>query len=436
MNAAPDMTRDEALARVRGLVRAQPAPYSDARQHPDAAPASGPVVAAGLRRTTAVDVLSAWAAEGPLVHEPTGLATLDALTGGGPVYGSRWYLLGAPDAGKTALLVQIADTYLARGLVVGLLAVDEEASDVLTRMMQRRGFSRSECEQRDPLTLATMRDRLSELARLVIYGPDWTIESAAADLAILATEHGARALLGVDSLQTVKCDAEADADTPRAVVTARTRAIRAVATAHRMIVIATSEMARGAYRSVEAAEATDDMASAKESGAVEYSARVMLAMRSAKDDPDLFELRIAKNKHGPRGDRLGLRLSRQLMTLQECDAPEIPDPAVAREMARRNREQAKTTRAAVALVAVLVERPGMSWRDVTPALRVAMGSCSSPVALAAATALGRALVRVEGPRGKQATYIEGRLLPEAIVAELPGKLRSAALASRQGGHGG
>src|SRR5678815_1197380 len=67
-------------------------------------------------------IVDSWLAHGPLVHEPTGISALDKLTGGGPVYGSRWYLLGAPDAGKTALLLQIAHVFALRGICVGILA--------------------------------------------------------------------------------------------------------------------------------------------------------------------------------------------------------------------------------------------------------------------------------------------------------------------------
>ena len=42
---------------------------------------------------TPVEVARAWKGN-PLVHQPTGLARLDDLTGGGSVFGSRWYVLG------------------------------------------------------------------------------------------------------------------------------------------------------------------------------------------------------------------------------------------------------------------------------------------------------------------------------------------------------
>jgi predicted ATP-dependent serine protease len=103
-------------------------------------------------------VLDTWGTEGPLIHEPTGFAKLDEATGGGPVYGTRWVVVGAPDAGKTALLVQIGHEYAKRGIHVGFLAVDEEAGDLVTRLAQRVGFSRQDCERRDPEMLAKMSE--------------------------------------------------------------------------------------------------------------------------------------------------------------------------------------------------------------------------------------------------------------------------------------
>jgi hypothetical protein len=84
-------------------------------------------------------------------------------------------------------------------------------------------------------------------------------------------------------------------------------------------------MNRGAYRSPDASEQTSDMASAKETGSIEYSARVMLSLRSVKGEPDLAEVRLAKNKHGPswRGpeDSVYLRLDRLHMRLEQTVAP-------------------------------------------------------------------------------------------------------------------
>lgn len=314
---------------------------------PETAPAD-PYAAPPAPASPAVtprDVLVQWKVSGPLVHEPTGFSELDRLTGGGPVYGSRWYLVGAPDAGKTALLVQLAHIWAGRGIAVGVLAVDEEPDDIATRLVQRSKFSRTDCEQRRPAIVDKMVTAIGDLP-LRFYPPGCPIETAAADLAAFAKAKGhQRMAMFVDSVQQITCDALAEAErevSPRDAINANVKAIRAVATQHKMIVIATSEMNRTAYRSVESAEASNDMAAGKESGAIEYSARIMLSLRSVKDHPDLMQVRMVKNKHGasaPAAEDFFLKIDRASQTIEDAGAPEEParggvdDPAFIKQCA-------------------------------------------------------------------------------------------------------
>ena len=105
-------------------------------------------------------VVERWTTAGPVIHVPTGIPTLDAMTDGGLVLGSRVAFLGAPNAGKTLLIDQIADTYNTAGLAVGVLSVDEDPDpDSITRLLQRRAWHRREVEDRDPATLAEMLEQ-------------------------------------------------------------------------------------------------------------------------------------------------------------------------------------------------------------------------------------------------------------------------------------
>lgn len=296
-------------------------------------------------RSSLVDVFARWKTTGPLIHEPTGIAKLDELTGGGPVYGSRWYALGAPDAGKTALFDQFAHTWAQRGVAVGVLAVDEEDEDQATRLVQRTDvpgtsdyFRRQHCEERNDHMVTLMSAALCELP-IVFYDETWTIEAAAADLAAYANSLATKAALFVDSIQAVTCDASrALRDASRhETISANVRALRTVATRHRLIALATSEMGRDFYRSVRLADGADDMAGAKESGAVEYSARVMISLRSVKDEKDLIETRVVKNKHGPsypREPAFYLRLDRERQTLTLANAPPPPPEEPSRQKQR------------------------------------------------------------------------------------------------------
>jgi KaiC/GvpD/RAD55 family RecA-like ATPase/5S rRNA maturation endonuclease (ribonuclease M5) len=284
--------------------------------------------------STLASVLARWRSTGALVRETTDLADLDTMTGGGPIYGSRWYILGAPDAWKTALIAQFAHTWALRGIAVGILAVDEEDEDLATRIFQRTAvpgsdahFGRRQCEDREALTIDLM-DQATAGLPIRMYDGTWSIEDAASDLHEYAQSLAAKAALFVDSIQAVQCNAS------RAVtrelsnyqrVTYNVSALRKVASKYRIMTMATGEMGRQAYRNIEAAESFNDMAAGKESGAIEYSARVMLALRNIKDEKDLLEMRVVKNKHGPSwpGEPpLYLRTDRATQSLTLTEAPE------------------------------------------------------------------------------------------------------------------
>jgi KaiC/GvpD/RAD55 family RecA-like ATPase len=366
-----------------------------------------------LRVWTPADVVARWGGDGPLVHEPTGLKALDEVTDGGPVYGTRWYLLGAPDAGKTALLVQIADTYARRGIVVGLLAVDEEADDLTTRLAQRARWTRQDCETRERAMVAEMAD---ELPPIRMYDDAWTIEGAAADLAAFAG--GRPAMLGIDSIQTVRCNEEGDPRSLHAAVTARVKAVRRVATRHNLIALATSEMGRHTYRSVEAADSAreaGDLASAKESGAIEYGARVMFALRSVKDDPDRIEVHVAKNKHGPRDGLFYLALRRDRQTLTDADAPPKPDES-ARENAKQAKGRERLLIVAVAVVQVIAAQPGIGTVKLRAGVRALLGRCTDGDTDAAVALLGRGVICTPGKRGSHHHTLDVARLPADLLA--------------------
>ncbi len=352
-------------------------------------------------------VLGDWETNGPLVHEPTGIARLDELTGGGPVYGTRWVLAGQPDSGKTALMIQIGHEFALRNISVGLMAVDEEPDDIVTRLAQRAGFTRQDCEKRDPSCLANMRSRLSALP-IYFYDATWTIETAASDLAIRARATGGKAMLGVDSLQTVRCTAEATQREMSEIsaVTARMHALRSVASRHQLIALATSEVGRSNY---DGSRQSTALPSAKWSGAVEYSARVLIALRSVPGETDLVELELGKNKHGPRDQKLHLRIDRSSQTLTTAARESRPADSSSRDA--RALERVWTDAEAVAKA--LIAKPGSTVRGLRAAVRASTGVGNDRVD-AGVQILGAAVVRSKGPRGATPMSLDLAALPPRI----------------------
>lgn len=280
------------------------------------------------------EVFDEWEADGPLLRLPTEIAPLDEMTGGGFPIGSRVFMIGAPNAGKTGLVLQLADTWLCKGVPVGFLGSDEEPTDVMVRLLQRRGIVREECELRSPELLSRAREMLRRLP-LRMWSGATTIEQAAVQLHQFAKQHTGGddprppCVLVVDSVQTVRSIEEGQDETTHRAVTRRVAVLRACARRYRMLVVTTSEMSRAAYRHKKPEEQINDMAAAKESGAIEYSARILLSMRNVPGTSDVVEARIVKNKHGPehRGDQDGifLRLNRAAQVFAEAEGFEPLD---------------------------------------------------------------------------------------------------------------
>lgn len=387
---------------------------------------------------TPAEVLDRWADEGPLVHEPTGFEALDAATGGGPVYGSRWYVQGAPDAGKTAWLVHVAHEYAERGIVVGLLAVDEEPDDIVTRLAQRVGFRRQTCETREHDALERMHVELDGLP-IRLYGPEWTIEEAARDLAAHVAPHGGRAMLGIDSIQVVKCDAERDAErevSMAAAVELKVRAVRGVAIEHSLIVIATSEMGRAAYRDPSRRNRLDPMAAAKWSGAIEYGARVLVSLQNVPGESDLIEVELPKNKYGrariaSEGEALYLKIDRATQKLWEVAAPERIEDEEAGRVAVKARKSVKD---AATVAAVMASSPGLGTRDLRDHCQAAPGHMSKGRVGPALARLGSAVVTLPGPRQSKLHYLDGSAIPEDVLGHVVSEARPAVITARPPSH--
>jgi hypothetical protein len=268
------------------------------------------------------DVIARWRAHGPIERLPTGWPSFDAASRGGLIFGHCTYLLGAPNAKKTAAEAVLADRWTREGVAVGALLVDETPEDFLIRFAVMAGFSLDDCERRSPEVLERIEAAISGLP-LRLYGYDWTIETAAADFrTFVQAGKFERGAFLIDTVQTVSSDAGLAADNPRAVVNANVKALQALATSTRWAVLASSEMNRSAYRSEDAAERTNDMAAGKESGAIEYAAKAQLVFRSVKGNEKLVQVRAPKIKRGASDDtEFHLSFDRQAHTLTECAPP-------------------------------------------------------------------------------------------------------------------
>jgi len=328
---------------------------------------------AGAVASTPVSIIESWRQDGPLRRIPTGIEALDGLCRGGLPVPWRVTIVGAPSAGKTATEVCIADR-IARaagsaGACVGILGVDEEPEDLTVRLVQIAGFSVHDAEQRDPDALDRMAAAVGDL-RVRLYDGRHTIEAAGAAVADWAKLEGRPGVLFIDSIQAASSVAASRATGPREKVEGNINAMRRVSTSLRLLVIATSEANRNAYRNDAAAAESNDLAAGAESRAIEFGSQTQLMLRTPKDHPDVIHVRIAKNRRAYIGE-FWLRLDREGHRLTETTDP-LAGPAADedREHGRQAATSAAVQRDAKALATLLAREPdGLGERDLRAALR-------------------------------------------------------------------
>lgn len=256
----------------------------------------------------------------PLVHVATGLPTLDAATRGGLLMRRVHVIGGEPDAGKTALLVQLLLAAARDGFAVGLYAVDEPGEGIEDRIGQSLGLALDELEANVRRALEWLCQAVASMPNVLLIeqgeGGFLTIEDAADAVIAHARRHRCRgAILGIDSLQTAHCRAFFGPNAPRLDrdrIEAMTAATKEIARRGAMV-IATSELGRASYASKPGAKPPSPMAAFKGSGSIEYAMTVGLVLTRITKGEYAGDVRVGvpKNKRGaPEYRGMSLRLER------------------------------------------------------------------------------------------------------------------------------
>lgn len=247
----------------------------------------------------------------------TGFSELNKALSGGLERDRLYVLLGAPGSGKTTLANQIAD-HIARDRAVLYVSSEDTPMALLAKTIARRGpieytaVLRGYPSERDKINGAFAEYRTQPQANLLRY-VDATQGISLQEIADLADQHFRATketsqgdpLIVVDYLQRL-CRAETSLQLdPRMAATIYTERLRALACDLHCSVMCLSAMSRASGYSNTSSSL---LSAAKESGDIEYTADVILAIGEQLEgglpvslpDPGAFAwcLTIAKNRQG------------------------------------------------------------------------------------------------------------------------------------------
>ncbi len=347
-------------------------------------------------RTLADRMLELAVAEPP-VRIATGLPTLDKATRGGPPVGRLVILAGAPGANKTGLAIKLLHDAEARGARAWFLAADQEPEHVLTRIGQREGLHRDDLDgvtggDARRAAWTSLAHRAASMHLDVIDGsdPEGTVEALARRIRSSPDDGRARVVV-VDSLQTVRCIAAEGLD-ERARLDVTLAAIKRLATREGALVILVSEMARGAYRSKLAAQNSESLSAAKGTGAIEYAADLMLALRSVKGEQDLVDVEVPKNRLGTPCPPFRLKLHFAQADATETDMPSEEDAELDARSVREAREAKTSSEVRARILAAVGKNARLTSKN---RLFAVVGGRKSPVLVETERLLAERLLAFE-----------------------------------------
>lgn len=272
---------------------------------------------------------------GPLLHIRTGFETLDEATRDG-LLASRVHVIGGePDAGKTAILLQMILHAARSGYAAVIHAVDEPGDGIEDRIGQAWGASLEDMEAGTQAAILHLAGQLRNVPELVLIDQvedKFTVEDSAELALAHARELGLKgAVLGIDSMQTARCRAMfapgAPRD-PRDKIELLCSALRDIAR-RGVCVVCTSELNRNFYKEKDGARGRaqpSEMGAFKNSGSIEYLMTTGLLVTRLKTGEHAGDYRVSlpKNKRGEPGVAFRLAFDRGRCAFTDCGRFELP----------------------------------------------------------------------------------------------------------------
>jgi hypothetical protein len=284
----------------------------------------------------------------------SGFETLDSIIthGGFPYAQGIVTLQGPPGVGKNGVAAQWVHRWIAAGIPVAVLAGDEPTSAWVMRLAQHGGQPRTLLET-DPDAWGEAKKVLCALPITLIDADETGL--CAEDAADLLPDAAARVLI-VDLIQTSRSKTSSNAKDAKTRVDAVMDDLKRIAKRPGMLVVALSEVGRGAYRS--RAERTDPLASGKESGAIESRSAVVLDLSNPEGTHGTVDVLAAKTRWGRKGTRFRLVHEPEFDTYAEIALPDADEGSPLDQAKERVREVLTTHHDLKSATAVYTEAGG------------------------------------------------------------------------------
>jgi replicative DNA helicase len=267
----------------------------------------------------------------------TGFNIFDNQLGGGFLPGTLAAILGAPGMGKTAFSVQLSETMASLGRPVVYVTSEDTPFMLLCRALARlysldyknlsRGlYSRSDVDPK--LEQLKVRASWHRLLTVDASAGDFNLDTVAERARqhfnrYDASQNGGPGILVVDYLQRLVRSSATNAADIRQAVTGFTEKLRVIANELECTVIVLSAQGRSAYGNGADKSA---LATAKESGDIEYTCDVLMAISEVDEKKvsvplgDTYRvLRVDKNRQGETGQLL-LKWEGQYQRFSEVEA--------------------------------------------------------------------------------------------------------------------
>ena len=303
----------------------------------------------------------------PDIHVRTGIETLDEITGGGFLSGKLIVIAGEPNVGKTSLATQCSWSAVEEGFVVGFHVADvDDRRGIILRIAQAHGIDRRKFLRHDEAALAKTASILRNRPLFSIVdeaADDRSVEETAEALLALAAATSRRAVLVVDSLQTVRLRWKEEPRTDKDRIDKVVRALVAY-TRRGLLVVATCEVPRAVYsgpkKTKRPTPAPPALAAFKGSGNIEYALWTGLVLTRIRGETDAVRVEVPKNKQGR--EDVTFKLLRTESRVGYEDAGEMHEGGAAKDDAEDSEERAvaaqdaKIERSAAKLVPILVRK--------------------------------------------------------------------------------